>query len=239
MSTNHYDSDLSVNDCLAILLGLDFEHIRNGGHSSLLDEIEKDLSNKIYQNEQAIESGEISRVKGMENRVNAAAERYADALRFHTRIVGEVAKARNGLSSELIITRDSTPPSKDYSSVFLSRQSFIDWCAENLSTVLSEDEFSIRPTTGENETQATLKKLSANEKEKMEVLIAVIIEDLSKELGGKYIEGDHPNYLQLATRFSTELKKQNIIITGLAAQTLKKKLSRAIETKKGFLLAKK
>ena len=237
MKSNHYDTDLSINDCLAALLGLNYEHVRNGRHDYLLDEIEEHLSQTVDTLDRSIPPKDPEVLEALLEKAERISNRYSQAITFHTLITGEVARHRAGLPTDLVITKDSSADSRGYHQTLISRQSFIEWVLSTFNRHLTADELSDDdPTLGDDSPQGNV-QYTDNEKDKHEVIIALLIEDLSQELKNDYLKAGKPNCAQLASRISESCRKQRITISGLSTESLRKKFSASMKKKEDYLPA--
>ena len=233
MSTDHYKNDLSVNDALALLLGLDLDRIRRGGFDYLLDEIEADLAYAASSVEEAIESGVEEKIELAEERADKVAKLYGDAIALHTKLVGEIAKARRNLSALLVITRDGSPPAADYSDVYISRQSLFDWAQAAL------DPNPLSSMTSSTEVQSDAgsatgsEKFTALDKQKLLITIALLLELVEKEHGPGYSTAGGPNYSKIADDIHTLFK--GVDLKGHSTETLKDRFAKAMRTRREIL----
>ena len=239
MNSNHYDSDLSVNDCLAALLGLNFQHIRKGHHDCLLDEIEENLSHAVDALDRGLPPQSLEDLDALTKRADRLSNRYAQAITYHTRIVGEVARHRAKQSADLVVTQDKDHESGRCHQVRISRQSFIDWALQEFQLELTSDDLSIQEPLANSDLIKNSRKYTDLEQDKHQVIIAILVEELSRSLKGKYRNGEKPNFDQIAKHLEQELEKQGVSMSGLSSQTMKKKFSAYRSTMLDFVESKK
>jgi hypothetical protein len=125
MNLDYYKNDLSVNDALALLLGMNLRQLRRG-RVELLEELERDLADCCTALAEAKETGDEVAIKDISMAVEEAGRDFKYAGELHTRLVGEVAKARKDKPTPIVIAHDD-PEDKDYDFVILARQSVLDW----------------------------------------------------------------------------------------------------------------
>jgi hypothetical protein len=125
MSFDYYKNDLSVNDALALLLGMNLRQLRRG-RVELLEELERDLADCCTALAEAKETGDEAAIEDISTAVEEAGRDFKYGGELHTKLVGEIAKARKDKPTPIVITHDD-PEDKDYDFVSLARQSVLDW----------------------------------------------------------------------------------------------------------------
>lgn len=129
MTADYMNSDVSVNDSLALLLGKNLWLHRREGFNAL-QELERAFADRC-------EDLELAQTQSPEDedlihrRIEAVeiAEALLDrAGELHTKLTGEIAKFRNKHATKIVITVES-PDGRSYDEVMFSRQSLLDWAA--------------------------------------------------------------------------------------------------------------
>jgi hypothetical protein len=81
---------------------------------------------------------------------------------------------------------------------------------------------------GTSETEATFTEL---EKSKLEVMIALLVEVMAEDRGGRYMENNHPNYTLIAQRARDMYESAHMDMSGLSADKMRRRFSDAMRTK--------
>jgi hypothetical protein len=118
-----------------------------------------------------------------------------------------------------------------------------EWAMEEFGIAVPEWAPPQQPTeekVGQDQTTGTpTSKYTDLEKEKHEVIIALLLEELAAALKGKYVENDRPNFSQLGDRIAAKCKADAVDINGMSKEKLRKKFSDATKTKARYKTAKK
>ena len=125
MTADYYRNDITPNDTLARLLGLNLWEFRTE-RIDLLSELDRSLGYCATELEEAQKDGDEDAIKRCTIAVEEASQEFEHAGELYTKLVGEIAKARQGKPTLIVIVKDE-PDDTNYDLVRISRQSLLDW----------------------------------------------------------------------------------------------------------------
>jgi hypothetical protein len=126
MLFDYYKNDLSVNDALALLLGLDFRQFRRQ-EIDILDVLKGEVFDCHADLEKAREAGDAVAIKDISLVEQEANQKLQRAGNLRTKLVGEIDKARKDKPTLILIVKDETWGDIEHDFVRISKQSLYDW----------------------------------------------------------------------------------------------------------------
>ena len=223
-----YDVDLTVNDALALLLGLDLDHIRGGRFDSLLHELKRSIGLAATDLEGADTAGcDEQKIEALKAKLDKASERYDEGMHYYILLVGEITRIRQGFSSRLVLVKDDADSPLDYSGAVISRASFLDWSQD----LPAWSHNGSKHENAQDHQSPTNEKFTKLDKEKHQVTIALLLELIKSKHGPEYTNKDGgPNMSKIASDIRT--MRKNIDSKGYSEETLAERFSAALKTRK-------
>jgi hypothetical protein len=228
---NNYDVDLTVNDALALLMDLSLNHIRSSGFDFLLDELEQDLSRSIGYAERELPAPSIEKFIRILERTDKAAKRVHEGLHYYSLLIGEIAKIRHGILSTLLLVHDEATSPMDYTGVIISRASFMEWSRHLAPWQSGQDQ--IDGETADSASESV--KFTRLDKEKHQVMIALLLECIAHDKGPAYTNKDKkPNLSRIAA--DIRALHPDIDMKGYSEETLKDRFADSLKTRRAIMM---